>query len=356
MATKNIDWNRIGLHLLWWLFFIWFYSSTELYRFKLETDIWLNAEQIFSLYFKVAITTIVIACMAYSHLYVLVPHFLNQKKYIIYGLGLIIVAAIFTYPYMISFSSLLEDRVTYGGNNKVPDSNYLYWFTPTFSAVLLISAMTTGLKYGRDIFTQLQLSKELKQKQQVSELNLLKTQTNPHFFFNTLNNLYALAKRGSDKTENILSKFHGLMHYMVHDCKNNLVPLQKEFSFINSYLELEKIRLDDRAIINYQIDGQLNGFKIEPLLFISFIENAFKHGVNTQLDNAFVNIDFKLANNKLYFAIANNYENGTKENVGNMGLTNVKRRLEILYPKQHQLNIKDNGNVYQVDLELQLKH
>lgn len=362
---KQLNFNRILLHLAWWIFFVAFYIVARLYSHEINTGAPIALGDKINLFLITWLPTFTLMGMAYAHLYVLLPTYLYKKKYVHYIIGIAVVILIFT-PFYLYFTDWVKgaEKVIL---NEPYEAKYNTWkkaFTPGISvfikaglpSLITIATMTTGLKYAKNAAQRLQQTEELEQKQLETELSLLKTQVNPHFFFNTLNNLYALAKRGSEKTVGTLDKFSELMHYMVHDCKNKLVPLMKEFTFIQSYLELEKLRLNERAKVNYTIEGNVNGYKIEPLLFISFIENAFKHGVNSQLQGAYVNIDFALQGEKLKFSIENNYDDDSKTKGGQFGLSNIKRRLAILYPQQHQLNIQDDGNVYRVDLELELKH
>jgi len=199
--------------------------------------------------------------------------------------------------------------------------------------------------------------KEMEKQKLEVELNTLKEQLNPHFMFNTLNNIYSLSLDKSDKAPEFILKLSDLMSYTLYECKEKFVPISKEIDFIKNYLELERIRVRDGVKIDFNIKGDSLNKKISPLLLLTFIENAFKHGINTRPNNPFIKIDLDFeTNNKLLFKIENSkpkIEAINTENNG-IGLKNAKKRLNLLYPDKHQLKISDNELVFLVELEIEL--
>ncbi len=193
-----------------------------------------------------------------------------------------------------------------------------------------------------------------------SELKFLKSQINPHFLFNTLNNLYALTLKKSDKAPEIVIKLSEMMRYMLYECNEKRVLLSKEVSYIRNYLDLERLRQGPNVEINFDVVGNVADQKIAPLMFIPFLENSFKHGLNSQISKGFVNIKLEVNEQHVDFFI----ENSKAEKLptiehrrsGGIGLVNVRRRLNLLYPEHYDLDIKDNPTTYAVNLKLDLDY
>jgi two-component system, LytTR family, sensor kinase len=188
------------------------------------------------------------------------------------------------------------------------------------------------------------------------ELNALKAQINPHFLFNTLNNIYSLALRKSDKAPDIVLKLSDMMRYVLYECNSGPVPVEKEIQFVSNYIELERIRHGSQASINYSLTGNPEESRIEPLLLIPIVENCFKHGINAQMKSGFVDIQLNVFKGKLQLEVANSVPlNGSSfHDKGGIGLDNVKKRLELIYPDKHKLEITALPQSYKVDLELNL--
>ncbi|WP_299118278.1 histidine kinase [uncultured Tenacibaculum sp.] len=191
----------------------------------------------------------------------------------------------------------------------------------------------------------------LKQGKVKAELTLLKSQINPHFLFNTLNNLYGLTVEKSDAAPEVVLKLSDLLRYTIYQGDKNLVPLKQEIEYLKNYIELHKIRYHKNVAITF--DYELNSLKVAPLLFIILLENAFKHGVELLTENAYVHICLKTLKNKIIFEIENNFKpNISKTNEG-LGLENLKQRLTLIYPEKHKLTIKKTDTVYNVKLEIE---
>ena len=186
------------------------------------------------------------------------------------------------------------------------------------------------------------------------ELQLLKSQLNPHFYFNTLNNLYGLAMIAPKKAPDAILKLSDIMEYVIYDCRHDRVSIEKELRFISSYIELEKLRYDNSASISLQITGDAKDKVISPLLLIQFIENAFKHGLEQFKNNSYLRIHIDIQNGHLRYESVNSINDATHSISGGVGLTNVKKRLEIIYPSKHELHIHSENNEYTVKLLLKL--
>ncbi len=194
-----------------------------------------------------------------------------------------------------------------------------------------------------------------------SELNLLQSQLSPHFLFNTLNNLYGLSITDHQKIPPLLLKLSELLRYSVYDASEIYVPLRNEMAYIKNYIEFEKIRIGDRLVLSTDLEEMIDPeIKIAPMLLIVFIENAFKHSKNTASPEIFVDISLRTWGSSILFSVRNSYgreeeENNMLDRSGGVGLPNVNKRLELLYPNAHELNVRSDELFYTVELQLKMK-
>lgn len=196
-------------------------------------------------------------------------------------------------------------------------------------------------------------------KSQEAELQLLKGQLNPHFLFNTLNNLYGLAVTKSDKLPDLMLKLSDLLRYGLYDTQAQWVPLSSEVQYIQNYITLEKLRLEERTLIDFELEGQIDQQRIAPMLLIVFLENAFKHFGAAAGQLPQIKIKFTIKETVLHFSCYNTKddqitESPREQNTSGIGLANVRKRLDLLYPKRHQLGIQNETSSFRVFLELQL--
>ena len=192
----------------------------------------------------------------------------------------------------------------------------------------------------------------LKEQQLLSELNYLKAQLHPHFFFNTMNNIYSLALKQSTETAPVVARLADMMRYVLYEADHTRVLLKKETAFLNDYVEVERIRHQHNAI-QFDVQGINNEQTIEPLLMLPFIENAFKHGLEEETGQGFVKIILCIMESELTLEVSNSKPSQSSPNTG-IGLQNVFKRLELLYPQRHDLDIKEDSNTYNVTLTLKL--
>lgn len=220
---------------------------------------------------------------------------------------------------------------------------------------IMILALTFGstIKIARDSFSRRQHEKE-------AELKLLKAQLNPHFLFNTLNNLYGLSVLKSDKLPGLMLKLSELLRYSLYETKETLVPLEKEIQYLENYISLEKIRLEDTTTIQFTQSGNFVSQEIAPMLFIVFVENAFKHlGISAE-EKSRVVVSIKVEDGKLTLTCenTNSKEGGSENNLeigeNGIGLLNAKKRLNLMYPERHSLRITENSKTYNVELVIDL--
>jgi sensor histidine kinase YesM len=221
---------------------------------------------------------------------------------------------------------------------------------------LLVFVISTGIKVVSQWFEYEKRNREIENEKLNTELSFLKSQINPHFLFNTLNNIYSLAEAGSDKTGEAVMKLSSIMRYVLTEAKNNAVPLEKEIQFTSHFIELQKMRLTDKSKIDFIITGDPEGKQISPLLFLPFVENAFKYGISTREPSPILislvikdkELDFRINNNKFTQALLK-----PAETTG-IGIANIKRRLELLYHNRYKLFLNDERTTYTVNLNLHL--
>ncbi|MCZ2102465.1 MAG: histidine kinase [Chitinophagales bacterium] len=293
------------------------------------------------------------AVIAYADFFFLFPKYIKDRNIVIHLIGLSFIALIVT-PIRTLILFLFAQ-----GN---PDaqigyvSNQLYVFFTHFIAGLY----TTIYLIIMDWLQQQREKKELENQTLQSELRFLKSQINPHFLFNTLNSLYALTLKKSDLAPEIVLKLSEMMRYMLYDCNEKAVDLSKEITYMQNYLELEKLRHGDKVNIHLDIQGDADKNKIAPLLLIPFLENAFKHGIKDATSPGFVNMDIQILDRQLMMKIENSrlpsIPKSIDKRTGGIGLINVKRRMDILYPNHHSLNIQETPNTYLVELHLNLNN
>lgn len=233
------------------------------------------------------------------------------------------------------------------------------------SGVYLVVLLAAIIHFVKESFRRvLEKNKIEKQKAitehklQQAQLKLLQNQIQPHFLFNMLNNLYGLSLEKSEQTPQLILKLSQLLDYMLYECDNDFVPLQKDLNFIRNYLQLEEIRHDKNMVLNYEIDDAGENQVIAPLLVFPFVENAFKHGLNNQTGKGNIDLKIKVDQETFSLELTNdnlNKETGSKDSNG-LGIKNVKERLEILYPGKYQLEIDSNSDLFRVSLQLELRH
>jgi LytS/YehU family sensor histidine kinase len=219
----------------------------------------------------------------------------------------------------------------------------------TFPSVILIS-----IKYYRD-------QKDivaLKEQKKTTELNLLKHQLNPHFLFNTLNNLYALALKKSDKTPEVIAKLSEILDYMLYQCKDKYVPINKEIELLENYIALEKVRYGNRVEVTFEKEIQINA-NIAPLVLLTFVENAFKHGISQEIKKGQIELYISATEKEIVFRLKNSKPNNTvraqkHHNKKSIGMQNTEKQLDLLYGNKYVLEVNDKDLTYTLELKLHL--
>jgi len=215
--------------------------------------------------------------------------------------------------------------------------------------------LTSITLFASWLLKQVRFILRLKKEKQQTELLHLKSQVNPHFFFNMLNNLYALVDEDSDKAKQLILSLSDLMRYSIYEGEKDLVPLVEEVRYIENYLELHKMRYHKEIDIQFSNELEDTDIQIMPLIFIILVENAFKHGVEKLRKGAFVHLSLKKENEALLFNIKNNFDPEEETKDEGIGLSNLKRRLELVYPKRHDLTLESSDDIYNATLSLIIK-
>ena len=290
--------------------------------------------------------------VVYINLGYLIPKFLSQKNFMTYCLLLLAMVAVFT-PIKVLLLYITYDEVD-PREFLVMNQQYI------FLLLFLIAGGSTVIKIISDWQRHQRDRKDLETQRMQSEIKFLKSQINPHFLFNTLNSLYALTLKKSDKAPEIVIKLSEMMRYMLYECNERRVPLYKEVNYIQNYLDLEKLRQSGQSDIQFKVEGQVTDQSIAPLIFIPFLENSFKHGLNHQLGDGYVHVIMKVLDNKLLLRILNSKPLQapvpSDRSNGGIGLANVQRRLNLLYPNQYKLDILDSDKEHIVELSLDLSN
>jgi len=190
-----------------------------------------------------------------------------------------------------------------------------------------------------------------------SELIYLKQQVNPHFLFNTLNNIYSLSIKNHEIMPSAILKISSILRYTLNKSDNSLASLKDEIEIMNAYIDFQKMRFKNNLPLVYKVSGSIDDYKIEPFILLPLIENAFKYGM-VNIKDSFINIEITIKSEKLKFLISNkkSFTHESKLEHSGIGLNNIKRRLDLIYPDCHKLLIEDNDNIFSVCLELPLKH
>ncbi len=223
----------------------------------------------------------------------------------------------------------------------------------SFVNLAFVTGLVVALKQYRVSQKAKENEKGLVKEKLEAELKFLRTQTNPHFLFNTLNNIYALARKKSDDTADVVLKLSKLLRFMLYESRNNSIMLAEELRVLHDYIELEKIRYNQRLTVSFTRDIDNESQPIAPLILLPFVENAFKHGAGEARFDSFIYIHTQLKQGQLFFTIENSKEESDEKITENIGLSNVRRQLELMYP-EHSLDMEIAKTIFKVTLAINL--
>jgi two-component system, LytTR family, sensor kinase len=304
-------------------------------------------------FLRIGATSVLTVMVYFLNYLFLVPRYFLKKKFLIYILAILLTLVI---------SCIIVDLYYYFIVSVVQEWHHRP--SPVFSRGMWVTLfpLLTGIAIGISIRIAKEWARNEKERRELqgeklmSELAFLKSQINPHFLFNTLNNICSLARKKSDDTEPAIIKLSQIMRYMLTDSRQDKVGLEEEVEYLNNFIELQKIRTGDKVEVGFSIKGNISRIQLEPLLLIPFVENAFKHGVS-YTEKSKIDIELIIDSSELIFKVENSkapVKDGINLEESGIGLKNVRRRLELLYPGKHQLDIRDSESKYCIMLKIKL--
>lgn len=331
---KKISSSIYVQHLIFWVLSFYFIGN----YFSISNEL-KSIDFIYSAFFHIPLVLLV-----YFNLKILIPYFLQRAKYLYYVLMALLVIALAFFCHQLVFDILIP---------VLPAEFYIVSFT---EPVVLITLFSVYLVFT----TLLHLSKSWYELQEVEkeklslELNALKVQINPHFLFNSLNSIYSLTRKKSDKAPKAVLELSDLMRYMIYEVNDEKVGLQKEIDALKQYIALQKLRLEHNTDLKFELEVENPNQHIAPLLFFPLVENAFKHGLKAD-DNNYLHISLKSTKASLSFNVVNNIgvtEELENKKYGGIGLENVKRRLKLIYGSDARFTITETPAEFRAELTI----
>ncbi|WP_246615865.1 sensor histidine kinase [Aquimarina litoralis] len=281
--------------------------------------------------------------------YILLPKFLYPGSYLKFAVYVSVVVAC-----VIFVEEAILEKIYFPNTRGKKFLGIAFNLIGTLPTLSILA----GFKFGWDALIKQKEVKELKDSVKESELQFLKSQINPHFLFNNLNNLYSYAIEKSPRTPEIILELSGVLRYMLYECKVTYVSLSKELEQLENFINLGRLQIEGRGSVTFTKEIAQSNFRIAPLILVVFLENAFKHGSSSQTDGIQINSNVKVTNDGiLHFKCSNTFK--TQTNISNLdsgiGLKNVRKRLMIIYPNAHTLEVTSDNGIYQVELMIDLK-
>ncbi len=300
-----------------------------------------------NLFFYLSVfTNLIWMAFFYFNVFVLMPKLFYKKRWLLYILiQLIMLTSLALFHWFF---------LAFVGQHPFSFTGFLLFNTFPFVFIL---ACSTAYRVIQDRIQSEQLQQARETETLKTELSFLRSQVNPHFMFNVLNNMVALARKKSDLLEPSLIQLSSLLRYMLYETDEDKVPLQKEVDYLNSYIDLQKQRYGKKLVVKTNVEICDNNYEIEPMLLIPFVENAFKHGTG-MIEEPTIIVELKACNNQVHFSVQNKISSSPieeiKDKTSGIGLTNVKRRLNLLYGNRHTLDIKKENGWFVTSLQLNL--
>lgn len=292
-----------------------------------------------------------LALMVYVTNYLLIPQLLYKKKYVLFFMAFIL----FVFWSSV-FKMWIEGQLTHRPDLfSIFNQNFKIRFYDNVIPHYLLVSTGAAVKLLLDHAAAQRRLGELAREKAEAELNFLKSQINPHFLFNSLNSVYFLIDKQNPDARQALHKFSEMLRYQLYECNGDRIPIEKEISYLKDYVDLQKLRREKQDEVQFNCSGSVKGFLIEPLLLMPFVENSFKHLSHFSGKKNLIRIDADRSNGEFSFSVANTVEyTSTKDTVGGIGLKNVKRRLELLYPGKYQLQVKEENEQFKINLKLKI--
>ncbi|MDX2001418.1 MAG: histidine kinase [Chitinophagales bacterium] len=340
MALHHLFSKRWVYHLAFWIALILPFTLALGYQ---------PGRNLIDSFLSIFLVSMVYMLVVYINILFLIPRYLQQQKILLYAVFLVL-TILLTVPLHFLANVYLK--------GEIDSATAMGELLLSFTNVVVMLGLTTALKFAKQWFWGQQEKQELEKQRLQAELQFLRSQINPHFLFNTLNNLYALTLKKSDHAPEMVLKLSEMMRYFLYTSNEKTVPLEMEIASLNNYIDLEKLRQLHSTTITTHMPQQVNGISVAPLLFIPFLENSFKHGINNTIEGGWIDIHLSLEGSQLTYIVANSKPskpiNGKTHTAGGIGLANVKRRLDLLYPNKYALSVTDEDNIYRTKLKIDL--
>ena len=332
-------WKYKADHILFWTVTIGFHIYTKFYL--VEFVGWGQ------FLMEILIRNALLAIIIYANSEYLIPVFAQQKKFLFYGLGLLIC---FVFYILVKNTHDMYLTVFTG---KPPLHFWRYSFY-NFSIALFYMSFSLALELSKQWYFQRERLRRLEVEKLNTELEYLKSQINPHFLFNSLNTIFFQIDRTNTEARSTLTKFSDMLRFQLYECNGHEMVLEREISYLKNYIDLQRLRRDDRYKIEFKTSGDSREFTIAPLLLMPLVENAFKYVSHFPEGNNIVSIQINNNENSLEMNVRNTKETriAEKQEAGGIGLKNLRRRLELQYPGMHELDIKDRKADFEVTLKI----
>lgn len=342
ILKRRIFW----IHLLFWcVYFSFFLYQISFSRFRPDRSL---GELLLDTSFHIGAMMVI----AYANYFFFFPRFLAHRRIGRYVMEFIVPYGLMVYLTIVG-KRYIADGYTYSVH---------FMYDSRFTVYMIMNTLTVTLFVAMLKFVEAWLEldarrKELEHEKLSAELRFLKAQINPHFLFNTLNNLYYLAFTQSPNTPEVIAKLAQMMRYMIYDSNHPTVPLSKEIEYMENYISLEQLRLNGQIPIRLEVTGPTDRVQVAPLILITFLENAFKHGVSNNAPEAWITARLSVSEHLLTYELENsllpNSRVGENAEKSGIGLQNVQRRLDLSYPGRYELDISQQPDRYRVALTLQ---
>lgn len=335
---------RWGIHLLFWAAYSTFFALTG------------GDEFVETLKYELILLPVKML-VVYLTIYLLIPRLFLLGKYWTFFLSVALLLLLGGFLQRTVIYYVLYPLI-YPGELHGAFIN-TYWIIKNTLTIFTVTLLASAVKITKYWYQDHEKAKALREEKLAAELKFLKAQIHPHFLFNTLNNLYSLTLKQSSDAPEVVLRLSGLMNYMLYDASAAQVPLSREIETIHNYISLERIRYGSSLEVFFEVEGDLEGVEIAPMLLLPFIENSFKHGVSDEVDQKWIAATLELRGDYLLFKVENSRtqkanDHRPLEYTGGIGLRNVRRRLDLLYPDRYELKILDEEDSYLVILKIML--
>jgi hypothetical protein len=352
---------RIRRHLLFWLF--WWLFQGFLYAFTPARFGLTYAQRLPVSLVESAVFLLAHIFLSYTLMYFVLPRYLLKNRYLLTGFWVLVAflatAAISSLLSMFVLGPVLRFIFPFWADLKLPDSRYPFFLglLAGLRGGITIGGLAAAIKLMKHWYIKEQRNLQLQKENAESQLQLLKAQVHPHFLFNTLNNIFSHTQGVAPVASQLVMGLSDMLRFMLYECNQPLVPLSKELTLIRDYITLEKIRYDEQFDIHLDIPTETNNLYIAPLLLLPLVENCFKHGTSNMLEQPWLSMQVTLKEDMMEMRLMNGKpkEPNNQQSSFGIGIHNVRKRLELLYPGKHVLKIMNEEEVFVVNLSLQLE-